>query len=439
MSISNDPILGGPVLDLLKNMFKGIFDGAVEYQNDYGKLKAVQTIYAEDKEGVEYEFKLNFSPIKTDKADNVFYVTLESDDLDVSKLRGIDKINKKAFTIDKTNKDAFQTQITKFFKANHLEEITAKEYEGEDDEDMSEADYDVYSDEGKVIFTIHLEVDNEEVPNGLTQYHVDVNPKAVKEGVKLWETKFTVKEADPAAFEEAMSEYASSVGIDLLDDNIDELLAEGFRDLREDADEDEAENEGAEEVTTSTYVTLRKIEGSDEIYLMNIGASTNIAGALAAVEEITASDEFVEQLPEGDSSYKLTASDDYYDIDEASAEEVSEAVSDGFATLSKSGWDLTQSATFLMLDLLKSNPEKADILSEVVNSVVDIMKIISKQEAEDEIKGELGSTDEEDVVKALADFISNVDAYSVNLPDEDAEKVMDIIHQSLATALVQLG
>jgi hypothetical protein len=38
MRISNDPILGGPVLDLLKNMFKGIFDGAVEYQNEYGKL-----------------------------------------------------------------------------------------------------------------------------------------------------------------------------------------------------------------------------------------------------------------------------------------------------------------------------------------------------------------------------------------------------------------
>lgn len=320
---NKQPVQGGALLDALSKLFfKGldnIFDAAAEYQKEMGVLKQVNKIPVKDKAGNEYTVTVKLAPVK-DK-DGIFYVEVSSD---APGFTVSEDINEKAIKLSKESMKEFRNVVFSILRENNLEEI-----KDEDAEDESESDQQESKDEAP-----------EETKEGLDTYRFGpfffTDNKAEQLEYKVFiemkgdvdDEKFTITvESDPKLRFNYMREFA----FDDNSPNIKSSLIKFFEKCDVTADSNDFErtaqviqdkySEYVDDITASSsiQVTLEKVvaDGHETINLVNIIASScTRKDTLAKLGEIVSSDEFVDNMPEGESTYKITEDNDGYDIDQ---------------------------------------------------------------------------------------------------------------------------
>lgn len=329
--ISNkQPVEGGALLDALsKLLFKGInniFNEAAEYQKEMGVLKQINKIPAEDGDGNTYNLIVKLSPIK-DK-DGVYYVELDSD------FNGFrpGALHKNTVTLTKKNQKDFLKLVDEVLRNNGLRRIKKEDESSQQEEKESDkfesSKVNEYTEVNDFRFYEYTEDE--------TPYNVHTVLEKSKDG-KAVVLKATGDPQLAKSFNYSLSLANESANLgDILEEHLTERCGVYPEDDEEDrwdefvnylnninkpepeekpAEEAESEQEPAE---ASIRVTLEKIIGSDnheDINLVDITATKYTRRqAMKIVEDIVASDEFVDQMPEGESSYKITEDDEDYDI-----------------------------------------------------------------------------------------------------------------------------
>lgn len=322
-------VQGGAILDALSKLFfKGldnIFDAAVQYEKEMGVLKQVNNITVKDKAGNEYTVTIKLAPIK-DKKD-IFFVEVSSD---APNFAVSDDINKKAITISTESMKDFKKMVNDILKANNLTEVkdddeSSEEEQEEESEETEEAEEPEMSKEaldtyrfGPFFFT--------DIKAEQLEYKVFLNMKG-----DVDDEKFTLTiESDPKlrfnymrefAFDDDSPDIVSSLtrfvdkcGIEA-DSNDFERTIQNIQDKYADYVDDMTDVAAS----SSIKVTLEKVtaDGHDTVNLVDIIASSYTRrDTLARLGEIVASDDFVDSMPEGESTYKITEDNDSYDIDQ---------------------------------------------------------------------------------------------------------------------------
>ena len=318
-------VQGGALLEALSKLFfKGldnIFDAAVEYQKEMGVLKQVNKIPVKDAEGNEYTLTVKLSPVK-DK-DGLFYIEVSADAPGFSVS---DDIDKKVIKLSKENEEEFKGVVNAILKANKLEVVKKedeKEQEGEPEEESEEApeetktDLDTYR-FGPFFFT--------DIKAEQLEYKVFINMKG-----DVDDEKFTITvESDPKLRFNYMREFA-------FDDNSPDIYSSLTRfvekcDIEADSNDFERTVQNIQDkyadyvddmtdvaASSSIKVRLEKVtaDGHDTVNLVSIIASSYThKDTLARLGEIVASDEFVDSMPEGESTYEIIEDEESYDINQ---------------------------------------------------------------------------------------------------------------------------
>ena len=325
MNESSKTYVAGGVLDsLFKLLFKGldnIFNAAVEYENDMGKLKQVSNIKVKDSNGNEGIVKIKLSPVK-DK-DSVYYVEVVSD-IDGFNAEGVDRTTMK---IDKTGQEDFKKLIAKLLSDNKLMQI--KE-EGEGLHVINCYDEDEYikwkEEDGPEPKIIKVEViQRTSSKKGYVDISLECKDKELKyddhavssddlDGIKEGEVRELIdkilEDSKLMRTTEADEEYGfdeNKKSEDQSDTNEDEL---------EEEDEDELEEEDKNQPIASKHidVSLSYVKSSDEVELHAIYANYDVNRAMQAFDEIINNDEFVDMLTEDPQSFRITDEGDDFDI-----------------------------------------------------------------------------------------------------------------------------
>lgn len=268
----------GTLKKLVDTLFKGI-DGvlgrALEYQNDYGKLKAKTAFEMRNKDGDEFTMIVSLSPIK-DK-DGFFYLETSFDGLsesEINKMKYLDKINKVVYPINKGNSEALNSLIKQFMKANKLEEVEIHKSVKDDNiaDQLAEEieDMTLLDDRNKIQFHPKVTIADGELS-------IRCPSPATNDDNKFDFTKDY--EDTEAAFEDFWRTF--------LDSNL----------LREAEDDDNLDE--YEEVTASTRVLLCR-DGSN---VDMITAATNVDNILPSV---VSDDALMMTLYEEPTAYELT-------------------------------------------------------------------------------------------------------------------------------------
>ena len=318
-------VQGGALLEALSKLFfKGldnIFDAAVEYQKEMGVLKQVNKIPVKDAEGNEYTLTIKLSPVK-DK-DGLFYIEVSSD---APSFSVSDDIDKKVIKLSKENEEEFKGVVNAILKANKLEVVKKEDEKKQEDESGEESeetpeetrtDLDTYR-FGPFFFT--------DIKAEQLEYKVFINMKGDVE-----DEKFTITvESDPKlrfsymrefAFDDnspdiysSLTRFVEKCGIEA-DSNDFERTLQNIQDKYADYVDDMTDVAAS----YSIKVILEKVtaDGHDTVNLVNIIASSYTRkDTLARLGEIVASDDFVNNMPEGESTYEITEDEDFYDINQ---------------------------------------------------------------------------------------------------------------------------
>ena len=299
----------GVLSNLVDLFFKGmgkILDYAAEYQEEMGVLKSITRIPVADADGEEYTFVVKLSPVR-DK-ENTFYVeseVLDSEDKPVSGFN-LDEINKKALLINRQNQSEFDKRIEQVLKKNKLTRIDKN----------SEADeYDIvaaYADDEEHIVTIHIT--ETPVQGQQDRFVVDVDPE---------EPIVTPK------FNSDKVRRSSEI-----DDAIDKWLEDNgmFRLTEDEMMENPTEQENIP-ASKSIDVTLRKITASNEVELVASKIRCNVTAAADMLSEVSYADDFLDQLTEEPTTYRITEYDDDYDVEKLDEDIEQEDVLGEFASM----------------------------------------------------------------------------------------------------------
>lgn len=324
-------IQGGALLDALsKLLFKGIdniFNTAVEYQKEMGVLKQINKIPVLDRlSNQEYELIVKLAPVK-DK-DGVYYVEIECPGYKKFKPGAL---HTNTIKLNNANDKEFTKLINKIIDSNNLERIVTEDEGSDADKESSNKshtktnDYvDTYTflfhkyDEDKTDCTVTAEL-SKSTDGSEISLVVTGDPELAAKFVR----KIDVE--DP-------SSNQSDIG-DALDNHLKQrcklFVDESYKDewldfvdylnnIEESTSAKEDKSEEEQPATASINVTLERIVGSDDhedINLVSINSSSYpYRKALQIVETIVASDEFVDSMPEGVSTYNIIEEDDDYDI-----------------------------------------------------------------------------------------------------------------------------
>ena len=335
-------IEGGAIVDALSKMlFKGIgsiFEAAAEYQKEMGVLKSVNKVPVIDTKGQEHELIVKLSPIK-DK-DGVYFVEVECPGYSKFNAEGV---TERAFQINKNNMNDFKKVIDQILKKNKLKRTDGESSSSDDiDADFAITYYADFYDrdtDDPVDIAVTIQVSKEEneirvkaagdprlkspffhayaldnadatIGKKLNTHlekdcNITVSSDISKEWLKLIELLNEVYEyADDI---KSLESAFSKIRLKATNKNVRNQTK---------SEQQEAEPE-QEETAASIEVTLEKVvaDGHESINLVSIDACTcTKRQAMHAIQDIVASDEFVDSMPEGTSSYRIEDSEQDYDI-----------------------------------------------------------------------------------------------------------------------------
>lgn len=338
-------VQGGSILDALsKLLFKGldhIFDAASEYQKEMGVLKQVTKIPVQNPidTSKKYEFVVKLVPIK-DK-DGIYYIEVECPGY--SKFKP-GPLHQSTIKLNNKNLKEFYKTIDELLKKNDLERIEADKPDKKEDssEDKSEHkksvnEYtDVYTfsfhsyDENETEYTVGVTIESSTDYSRAT-VSVSSDPKLSKKFMRPIVFKddagqATNRSADAKVGDELEDFLFSGCGLQIDEDNADawsefiEMLNDMSTKNPADFDKNNSSDSGdnPQNAAASIRVTLERVVASDnheDINLVSINASgCTEEHAIDIVTYIVGSDEFVDQMPVGESSYIITDEDDDYDI-----------------------------------------------------------------------------------------------------------------------------
>ena len=262
-------------------------------------------------DGKQHTLIFKLSPIR-DK-ENTFYVEIEGDeglkDLD---LEGFDK---QAITLNRANGKDFWDFIKKVLKKNKLEGLKPQTQESEPEENTEDN-----TDEEEYIDTrLHLEAydenENSKAPKApIVEVTLDIiQDDAGKFSVSIGTNSKNVPEKvtkrenlTKQALENEIEQWPTGRGL-VYTEEAEEQIIDLLDSIEETAQKQEA--------TASIKVQLEKVQGSKglEVNLVSIrGTSVKAADILGTLVE---SDEFVDSMPDGISSYEIYEEDDDYNVD----------------------------------------------------------------------------------------------------------------------------
>lgn len=301
-------VQGGALLDALsKLLFKGIdkiFDAASEYQKEYGVLKQVTKIPVQDRKGKEYTLVVKLSPIK-DK-EGLYYVEIECPGYDSL---AADSVNKKTIKLNKDNRDDFKNVIGRVMNLSHLRPVK-KEEEGEEAEKENANNFMFYNPDDDSECEVYVEVD---APEGGSKVTVTATGDPTLD--VPFEKSISTDDLDTNLGDELTKHLKKQCNLVPLGE--DSARWEEFVTYLNNINDQEAIEEPGEEpeeenANASIKVTLEKItaNGHEDINLISISCAEKIN----IIQDIVASDEFVDSMPEGESSYQIIEEDDDYDI-----------------------------------------------------------------------------------------------------------------------------
>lgn len=337
MSKSVQPVEGASLLSSLAGLFfKGldnVLDRAAEYQEEMGVLKQVNRIPIETLDGNNtYTLTIKLSPVRG--KDSYYFVEAETDapGLDVS------KINEKTMNIDKANSKQFRDLVDKLISSSNY----SAEMDKSEDEDDSEAEVvgePAEGEEGKgsegdvtaegvvdeVIKAAKKWLDNEPVFTSLpgdqsstpVLIKVDFKPADKSADIEVYATDVNEKRMDE--FEPLDTNISIEVDNPSTEDAIENFKGEVEKKIREFGSEynfDRIVHSRSNNVVSATF-----IKDKDGIGLTAVRASDDINKTMDIIYDLMDSDDFVNQIDEGqEASFQITEEDDDYDIE--SIEEV---------------------------------------------------------------------------------------------------------------------
>ena len=303
---NNITAAGGALSSIFDLLFKGvnnILDGAVEYQNDMGKLKQVTKINVADSRGKEYTLVVKLSPLKN--KEEMFYVEVECPEFPNF---NADKVNKKVIHIGTDNKDEFNSIVDDVLKENKL--VRTEKGQAKKDENSNSYDIECYD------------------SNKFEDWIEDDGPQPAKLTVHVQQLPME-QEGYFEIILECASKKINSDGYNLdevkeseIDKTIDKVLQqsklirveEGDAIKQEHSEDLETVNQGDIETSSHLDVTLSYIKASDEVNLSAIYANYDIQDALLTLDEAINNDEFVNILSEEPQSFRITDEGNQFDI-----------------------------------------------------------------------------------------------------------------------------
>lgn len=329
-------VQGGALLDALsKFLFKGIesiFDAAVEYKNEMGVLKQVTTIPVKsERDQKKYTLTVKLTPIK-DKEGN-YYIELECPDYPKFKPGAL---HGNVVKLNKDNQKDFIKLVDQILDKNGLERVPTEGEAAEEEKKESSKNFKKNNDlSGTYTFLFHSY--NEEATDTTVTVVMDTSQDGQETDIEVTGDPKLAQDFFKRISHEEVAEGRGPKNLGTqLDDHmkkkcrlfVDEADKESWQSLIDSlnkpdksfANESEATTEEAttEETTAASIkVTLEKVIGSDQheyINLVSIDSSCSEDDAMTAINAIVASDEFVDQMPEGESSYEITEEDDDYDV-----------------------------------------------------------------------------------------------------------------------------
>lgn len=348
---TTQPVEGGAVLDALSKMFfKGIgsiLDSAAEYQKEMGVLKQVSKIPVIDARGDAYTLIVKLSPIK-DK-ENIYYVEVECPGYD--KFNGED-VDKHAFTINKSTSDDFDDLIRELLKSNGLKRTDKSSDSTANAPDISGTFYaDFYKgdDDSPYSVAVSIAISGEDNEIDITATGQPRLPKPFSLSENLNDADAEIGKVLNKHLESKCNLYIDAefkTGwlqlVDLLNrvfeyaDDLDGLAKEFNKiDLKSSTssskkktksktqsqtaqDETIQEEQPAQEpAAASIQVRLEKItaNGHEDINLVSILASTyDETETMSKIQEIVECDEFIDEMPEGESDYVIIDDGEYLDV-----------------------------------------------------------------------------------------------------------------------------
>lgn len=338
-------VQGGSILDALsKLLFKGldhIFDAASEYQKEMGVLKQVTKIPVQNPidTSEKYDLVVKLVPIK-DK-DGIYYIEIECPGY--SKFKP-GPLHQSTIKLNNKNLKEFYKTIDELLKKNDLERIKTDEPEKEEDSSEDKSEHkksvnkytDVYTfsfysyDENETAYTVDVTIESSTDYSQAT-IRLSSDPKLPKNFMRTIIFKddagqVTDRSSDAKVGDELDDFLSSGCGLQIDENDADawnefiEMLNDMSTKNPADFDESNSSDSGddLQSAAASIRVTLERIVASDnheDINLVSINASgCTEEHAIDIVTYIVGSDEFVDQMPVGESSYIITDEDDDYDI-----------------------------------------------------------------------------------------------------------------------------
>lgn len=331
---------GGALVDALSKMlFKGIgsiFEAAAEYQKEMGVLKSVNKVPVIDTKGQEHELIVKLSPIK-DK-DGVYFVEVECPGYSKFNAEGV---TERAFQINKNNMNDFKKVIDQILKKNKLKRTDGESDSSDDiDADFATTYYaDFYDrdtdDPVDVAVTIQVSKEENEIrvkaagdPKLKSPFfHAyaldDADAMIGKQLNKHLESTCKISVSADSSSEwnkllKVLNEvYEYSDDLKALEAAFSKIRLKASNKTTRSQQSAPREEPGQEETAASIKVTLEKVvaDGHEDVNLISIDACTcTKRQALHAIQDIVASDEFFDSMPEGTSSYQIEDDGQDYDI-----------------------------------------------------------------------------------------------------------------------------
>lgn len=303
----------GALSEIFKLLFKGvdrIFDQAVEYENDFGKLKQVTKLPIKYK-NKDYVVEVKLAPVKG--KEDIFYVEIDDggSGLDFS------KYNEKPMKIeDKTNRKEFEDRIKQIIND------AGAQIESQDDNEESE--------EGKgdkniiQCYDVNDYMEWEETEQqGPEPRIIDVieykSPADTKGNlnITLECSDRELKPSDNRLLDDVLTNVPPSQVDGIILDILKTSKLITVKSSKEESEEDELVDTYMEEGTPASShldVSLSYIKSSDEVNLSAIYANYDVGQAMEALQQVIDNDEFVATLTEEPQSFRITDEGDDYDV-----------------------------------------------------------------------------------------------------------------------------